>query len=58
MFSLAPAVAAARVLATVQDPVVARTSLAHLGLALSPEPPGPAPPHLPRSPSLPLASPR
>ena len=33
-----------RVLATVQAPVVARTILAHLGLALSPEPPGPAPP--------------
>jgi len=33
-----------RVLATVQDPVGARTILAHLGLALSPEPPGPAPP--------------
>ena len=33
-----------RVLATVQDPVGARTILAPLGLALSPEPPGPAPP--------------
>jgi len=33
-----------RVLATVQDPVVARTILAHLGRVLSPEPPGPAPP--------------
>ena len=33
-----------RVIATVQDSVVARTILAHLGLALSPEPPGPAPP--------------
>ena len=33
-----------RVIATIQDPAVARTILAHLGLALSPEPPGPAPP--------------
>ena len=33
-----------RVIATVQDPVVACTILAHLGLALSPEPPGPPPP--------------
>jgi len=31
-----------RVLATVQAPVVARSILAHLGLALSPAPPAPA----------------
>jgi len=33
-----------RVIATIQDPAVARTILAHLGLAFSPEGPGPAPP--------------
>ena len=33
-----------RVIATIQDPAVARTILAHLGRAFSPAPPGPAPP--------------
>jgi hypothetical protein len=33
-----------RVIATVQDPAVVRTLLAHVGRALSPEAPGPAPP--------------
>ena len=33
-----------RVIATVQDPVVVRAILAHLGLAPSPDSPGPAPP--------------
>jgi hypothetical protein len=33
-----------RVTATVQDPVVVRAILAHLGLAPSPYSPGPAPP--------------
>ena len=33
-----------RVIATIQDRAVARTILAHLGRAFSPERPGPAPP--------------
>jgi hypothetical protein len=33
-----------RVIATVQDPAVVRTILAHLGLAPDPDSPGPAPP--------------
>jgi hypothetical protein len=33
-----------RVIATVQDPAVVRAILAHLGLAPSPDSPGPAPP--------------
>ena len=33
-----------RVIATVQDPAVVRTILAHLGRTLSTEAPGPAPP--------------
>ena len=33
-----------RVIATIQDPAVVRAILAHLGLALGPDSPGPAPP--------------
>ena len=33
-----------RVIATVQDPAVVRTILAHLGLSGGADPPGPAPP--------------
>jgi hypothetical protein len=33
-----------RVIATVQDPAVVRTILAHLSRANAPDPPGPAPP--------------
>ena len=33
-----------RVIATVQDPAVVRTILAHLGLSGAADPPGPAPP--------------
>ena len=33
-----------RVIATVQDPAVVRTILAHLARSGTPEPPGPAPP--------------
>jgi len=33
-----------RVIATIQDPAVVRAFLAHLGLAPSPDSPGPAPP--------------
>lgn len=35
-----------RVVATIQDPAVVRTILAHLKLAPGPDPPGPAPPPL------------